>query len=148
MLATMCVAMMARVSGASNPGDVERITVYVLAEPGIPLTIISPGEEVARRTFARIGVSVEWRHLTSKEPPSPSSMIVRVTNDPSDYNQGGTLAYARPYEGSAITISYSDPAGVIALQNQYNATLAALNAAVSDWYRSFLAFQAQNSSGA
>jgi len=94
-------------AGEANKGGKVILTAYIWGEENVPFDLRTRSLQTASDIFAEIGVSLKWRH---KQPAEGQAQRERALAICIVGKTGGssqkTLAAARPYEGSAITIFY------------------------------------------
>ncbi|MCE5310965.1 MAG: metallopeptidase family protein [Acidobacteriales bacterium] len=90
-----------------NKGGKEIVTAYIWGEENVPFDVRSRALQTASDVFAEIGVSVKWRHKRPAEGQAQreGAVAICIAGKTGGSSQQ-TLAAARPYEGSAITIFY------------------------------------------
>jgi|NGEPerStandDraft_6_1074524.scaffolds.fasta_scaffold131110_1 hypothetical protein len=102
------MALMAWMAGTvAHAGQPQqKVTVYVRNRTNVHFEVLIPAEGMASKMFAKIGISLEWR---KGEPDGgsaqPPIFIELVSGTPAD-RMPGALAYARPYEGTHITVFF------------------------------------------
>jgi len=94
-------------AGQADKGGKELVTAYIWGEENLPFDVRTRSLQIASDVFAEIGVSIKWHH---KKPAEGQAQRERAVAICIVGKTGGssqkTLAAARPYEGSAITIFY------------------------------------------
>jgi len=94
-------------AGEANRSEKVPVTAYIWGLENLPFDIRTRSLQTASDIFAEIGVSIKWRQ---KQPAEGQTQRERALAICIVGKTGGssqkTLAAARPYEGSAITIFY------------------------------------------
>jgi hypothetical protein len=94
-------------AGQPDKGGKVLVTAYIWGEENVPFDVRTRSLQIASDVFAEIGVSIKWHH---KQPADGQAQRERAVAICIVGKTGGssqkTLAAARPYEGSAITIFY------------------------------------------
>jgi hypothetical protein len=83
-----------------------KVTVFVQNTSNVPGDVFIPAEGLAGKMFARIGISLQWRAGKSAGESSPRPIFIEFAMDTPDTLLPGALAFARPYEGSQITVFF------------------------------------------
>ena len=106
MVAAVLVA--ACESAHAGGGNKQTVVVYIVNDSLVPVDIRIPGQGVATRMFAEIGVHLEWRHRQpdAGQAQREQALVIQISADKPDGASEDALASARPFEGSAITIYY------------------------------------------
>ena len=112
MKLTTMVILAALAAGQIRAGKADKVgkdlvTAYIWGEENVPFDVRTRSLQIASDVFAEIGVSIKWHH---KQPAEGQAQRERAVAICIVGKTGGssqkTLAAARPYEGSAITIFY------------------------------------------
>jgi hypothetical protein len=93
--------------GQADKGGKRLVTVYIWGEEQVPFDIRTLGLQVASAMFSKVGVSLKWRHSRPADGQAQRerAVTIHVVGTTGGSSQK-TLAAARPYEGSEITIFY------------------------------------------
>ena len=105
LLAALVVANVR--GGQADKGSKRPMTVYIWGEEHVPFDIRTSGLQVASDMFSQIGVSIKWRHSrpANGQAQRESAVAIHIVGTTGGSSQK-TLAAARPYEGSEITVFY------------------------------------------
>jgi hypothetical protein len=115
-------ALMAWMAGAAgHAGEPQqRVTVYLREKASIHPEVRIPATALARRMFAKIGISLDWGKGEPAAGASQPHVFIELVTETPDDRLPGALAYALPYEGAHITVFLDriekepDPATVLA----------------------------------
>lgn len=102
--------MLASIGATSSFGQKDNqrvVTVYVVGEEQVPLTIRSPGQGIASAIFREIGIRIDWRlrHPSAGDVYREQALVIEITGAPAPYQQP-VVALALPYEGSAVKVYF------------------------------------------
>ena len=94
-------------AGQADNGRKRLVTVYIWGEERVPFDVRTLGLQAASGMFSEIGVSIQWRHSqpANGQAQRERAVAVHIIGTTGGSSQK-TLAAARPYEGSEITIFY------------------------------------------
>src|SRR5215468_9997590 len=103
MKITLTVAIAATV-GISARAE-QTVTVYIEDASLAPYLVMNRARLIATEIFAGVGVRIEWHGHTPRSGQVPSGAVVisLVSQTPAALLPGA-LAFARPYEGTHITV--------------------------------------------
>ena len=109
-LRAMAAAVLVAACGSAHAGggNKQTVVVYIVNDSLVPVDIRIPGEAVATRMFAEIGVHLEWRHRqpVAGQAQREQALVIEISGGKPDGASQDALASAQPFEGSAITIYY------------------------------------------
>jgi hypothetical protein len=107
MTKTGMALMLYTAATASYAGQPQqKLTVYVRNTVVVPCTVLMPTEALAGKMFAEIGILLEWRNGKPPGEFSQRLILIEFTTGTPESLKPGALAFARPYEGSHITVFY------------------------------------------
>jgi hypothetical protein len=107
-MAVLAALVVANVrAGHVDKGSKRPVTVYIWGEEQVPFDIRALGLQGASDMFSEIGVSIKWRHSRPAEGQAQRerAVAIHIIGTTGGSSQK-TLAAARPYEGSEITVFY------------------------------------------
>jgi hypothetical protein len=104
------VAMMAILGmGAQAEQADERVTVYLMNDTIVPLTILGPARSMATILFTRAGVQIRWRSGRPADAPSSGdrTVVVRLEDRTPLDLEPDELGFAAAQEGIHSTVFYN-----------------------------------------
>ncbi len=102
---TRTIALMFCMAAAAA-GAEQKVTVCVRNTAAVPGPDLVVAETSARKMFAGIGVTLEFRNRKCGSDPLESPILVELATATPGNFLPGALAYALPFEGSHLTIFY------------------------------------------